>query len=128
MSGTADFVDFAEGMTAYLVAFTRERLGDKMEFFQNGWNKIAPVDTGLFRHSLRPWAGDEPQDYPSPAPFLPPLGRDAIDAAVHGWLPGMKAGFTDRQPYTGFLLAGGSPQNVNLEGDLTDLCAATAKA
>lgn len=111
-------------LRAWLTQVVREDgVGRPMKAIQDGINLINPVRTGRHRHSYTPWSGSEPTDAPPAAPFLPPLGHDAIDGALAPFQLGDRAGFTNLQPYSGFLLSGGSPQAPDLEADLDNLLA-----
>lgn len=88
--------------------------------YVDGVNEITPVLTGTHRASNIPWSGEESTLVPQRAP-TPPLGHDDVDRAFAGFRLGQRAGFTNRQPYTGFLLAGGSPKNPSFESDLENL-------
>lgn len=112
---------------AYVTQVCREDgVAVPMKGFLDGVNVINPVRTGLHRHSYQPWAVSEPTVAPGAAPFLPPLGHDAVDRALETFVLGGPAGITNLQPYSGPLLAGSSPQNRELEGDLDALVAEVA--
>lgn len=93
--------------------------------FRTGWNQpgTVPVKSGTFRGSAVFWVGEESGEVPTPSPFMAPRGESEIREKMAGFHLGDRAGFIERQPYTGYLLAGGSAQAPDLPATLLNLVA-----
>lgn len=105
--------DLAEAGTEYLVEALREDLRADSTQFQDGFNKIWPVDTNRSRGSLDYYVGAVPADddgRPAKQPFYAVKGNDEIDSKINAWKLGEEVGFIDQVPYAERLADGYSGQ------------------